>query len=49
MEVEETISEIVLIENRQLKWLGNLGIMNDNRIPKMVYEWEQEGRRLRVR
>ena len=37
------------MENRKLKWFGNLSRINYTLIPKMAYEWKLNGKRRRVR
>ncbi|KAJ4441896.1 hypothetical protein ANN_11756 [Periplaneta americana] len=38
---------IAVIEDRRLKWFGQVKRMKNGRIPKMLLEWAAEGRRRR--
>ena len=43
MKVDKNILEV--IEERKLRWLGHIKRMGEDRIPKMILEWNSEGRR----
>jgi hypothetical protein len=43
MEVEKTILE--RIEQKHLQWYGHVKRMENDRLPKIIMEWEAEGSR----
>ena len=45
MEVDKNILEV--IEERKLRWFGHFTRMEEDRIPKMIFEWNAEGKRRR--
>ena len=45
MKVDKNILEV--IEERKLRWFGHITRMGEDRIPKMILEWNAEGRRRR--
>ena len=45
MEVDRNILEV--IEERKMRWFGHVERMGEDRIPKMILEWNAEGRRRR--
>ena len=45
MKVDNNILEVT--EERELRWFGHIKRIGEGRIPKMILEWNAEGRRRR--
>ena len=43
MKVDKNVHEV--IEELKLRWFGHIPRMGEDRIPKMILEWNAEGRR----
>ena len=46
MKVDKNVLEVI---ERKLRWFGHIKRMGEDRIPKMILEWNAEGRRRRRR